>query len=605
LKKSDRRFRLPILADYPSSRFIGLAAATVLIYLLPKIFADPFFILILQTIGFTYMAVLGLDFLVGFTGQKSLGHHGFFAIGGYTTVLLTTKLGWNFWWAFPFAIFFSAIAGVIMAVTAFRAKGPYIAMVTIAFGFVIEVLANRWVALTNGPMGIFGIAKPYWFGSRLSAVGYFYLIAFAALALTMITLNVLSSRVGRTLVAIRESEVAAESLGINVYAWKTMAFVVSGIFAGIGGVFFAHQSSFINSESFRFSQAITFLAAAILGGSGTVFGPLVGTVLLVLLPHIFAGLYKYYLFIYGLILLLSIIFFNKGIVGSLAGLKGFGWLNPKKSRPDRPAEKLAFGVSVPEDGPPLLEVNGLSCHFGGIKAVDGIDYNLSPGRIYGLIGPNGSGKSTLVNVLSGVYQPTAGRVEFRGKIISGAKSHQMAAQGIARTFQAIRLFKHMTVLENIMVGFHLHLRRGFLGHMLRTRETVEEEEAFMRLALALLTRLGMADKADTLVENLPYGHQRLVEIGRALGTFPALLFLDEPAAGMNSHEIRDLREIILDLKAAGIPAIVVIEHHMDLVMNLCESITVLDFGQKICQGTPSEVQGDTKVCTAYLGQAEV
>ena len=604
MKKSERRFPSPILADYTSFRFLGLAAAAVLIYLLPKIFSDPFFILILQTIGFTYMAVLGLDFLVGFTGQKSLGHQGFFAIGGYTTVLFTTKLGWDFWGAFPIAIVFSAIAGLIMAVAAFRAKGPYIAMVTIAFGFVIEVIANRWVELTNGPMGIFGITRPHWFGSPLSATGYFYLIAYAALALTIITLNVLSSRVGRTLVAIRESEVAAESLGINVYAWKTMAFVVSAIFAGIGGVFFAHQSSFINSESFRFSQAITFLAAAILGGSGTVFGPLVGTVLLVLLPHIFAGLYKYYLFIYGLLLLLGIIFFNKGIVGSLANLQGFGWLIPKKTRPNMPAEKLAFAISARENRP-LLEVTGLSRYFGGIKAVDGVDYELYPGCIYGLIGPNGSGKSTLVNVLSGVYQPTAGHVKFKGQIISGAKSHQMAVKGIARTFQTIRLFRHMTVLENILVGFHIHMRRGFFGHMLRTQATVKEEEHFMRLALAVLARLSMTDKADTLVENLPYGHQRLVEIGRALGTFPALLFLDEPAGGMNPHEIRDLREIILDLKAAGIPAIVVIEHHMDLVMNLCESITVLDFGQKICQGTPSEVQGDTKVCTAYLGQAEV
>jgi branched-chain amino acid transport system permease protein len=595
---------MPLLSDYPASRFFGFAMAAVLIYFLPKIFADPFFLLILQTIGFTYMAVLGLDFLVGFTGQKSLGHHGFFAIGGYTTVLLTTRLGWDFWWTLPFAVLFSAIAGLIMAVTAFRAKGPYIAMVTIAFGFVVEVIANRWVALTNGPMGLFGITKPDWFGSRLGTVGYFYLIAYVALLLTIITMNLLSSRVGRTLVAIRESEVAAESLGINVYAWKTMAFVVSGVFAGIGGVFFARQSSFINSESFRFSQAIMFLAAAILGGSGTIFGPLVGTVLLVLLPHLFAGLYKYYLFIYGLILLLSIIFFNRGIVGSLANVKGFGWLTPKKPRPSAVADKLSFDVRVPTDRP-LLAVDGLRRYFGGIKAVDGVDYELRPGCIYGLIGPNGSGKSTLVNVLSGVYQPTAGRIEFKGETISGAKSHQMAVKGIARTFQTIRLFRHMTVLENMMVGFHIHLRRGFWGHMVRTQATVNEEEHFMRLALALLARLGIADKADTLVENLPYGHQRLVEIGRALGTFPALLFLDEPAAGMNPHEIKDLREIILELKVAGIPAIVVIEHHMDLVMNLCESITVLDFGQKICEGTPSVVQSNPKVCAAYLGQAEV
>ena len=595
---------MPIFADYSIQHWIGLIITGIVIYLLPHIFPDEFFLLLLQTIGYTYMAVLGLDFLVGYTGQTSLGHQGFFAIGGYTTALMTTKLGFSFWLGLPVAILFSGVAGLIMAVTAFRAKGPYIAMITIAFGFVIQVIADRWMSLTNGPTGIFGLSKPTWFGNPVDSIGYFYIIGYFALGMTVITMNLLCSRIGRTLKALRENEIAAESLGINVYAWKTIAFVISGIFAGIGGVFFAHQSGFICSESFQFGQAVMFLAAALLGGSGKVFGPLVGTVLIVLLPIVFAGLYKYYLLLYGLVLLLTIIFLKNGIIGSLVRIKGFTWLEPSLPRITAEKENITFNILL-QPNQPLLTVRGLCRYFGGVKALDGIDYDLQPGHIYGLIGPNGSGKTTLINVLSGVYPPSAGTFIFQGERIKKLRSHTIAAKGIARTFQAVRLFHQMSLLENLMVGFHIHLENGFWGHMFRTRKTVEEEKYYMNRSLAILRRLGLEERAYEDVRNLAYGHQRLGEIGRALGVSPAILFLDEPAAGMNPHEIQSLKDNILDIKAAGIPCIVVVEHHMDLVMAVSDSITVLDFGEKIAEGTPAEVQENSKVCAAYLGAERI
>jgi ABC-type branched-subunit amino acid transport system ATPase component/ABC-type branched-subunit amino acid transport system permease subunit len=594
--------RLPVFAFSGPREWVLVAAAAAVLVALPLVLDDPFFILVMQSLAYLFIVTLGLDILVGWTGQISLGHAGLYAVGAYTTALLATRLGLPFWVSAPIGVALAGLFGAALAIPSLRAKGPYLAMVTIAFGFMAEVTSNRW-SLTGGPMGIMSIpASTLPNGSAMTPTQYFWLIAATALTCHLFAANLFRARIGRTLLALQASELAAQSVGISVFGYKVLAFVVSSVYAGIGGVFFAHQNGFINSDTFVFALSVSFLTSALMGGSGTLYGPLIGSLILNLIPTVFARLQEYQLYIYGSIILATIVFLPKGIVGSLRQLPMLRRLERPHAAivPDRSA--LDFARDAVSDGP-ILEVHGLARSFGGIRALSGVDVAIERGTVHGLIGPNGSGKSTFVNVVTGVYRASAGCIFLGGVPLAPRAPHRMARLGVTRTFQSIRLFGELSVIDNVMVGFHLQFNCGFFAQLLQTRAAVAEERSFRRKAMALLEFVGLAARAHDPARNLSYGQQRLLEIARALATRPLLLMLDEPAAGVSPTELHHLARIIRDIKQAGV-TLLVIEHHMELIMGISDVISVLDFGQKIAEGTTAAVREDQKVIEAYLGVPE-
>ncbi len=577
------------------------------------------------------LAAIGLSLLMGLAGQVSLGHAAFFAIGAYTQAILLTKYQVPGALAALAAALAAMVVALLVGLPLLRLRGHFLALATLGLGIIVSVVA-RELDITGGTSGIFGIPKPAILGRVYdSPREFFWLMTPIVVLGLLLASNLVRSRTGRALSAVNDSEVAAECLGVNTFALRLRVFVLSAGYAGLAGVCYAYWLGIVSPEAAGFELSVQFLLMVVLGGLGTVWGALVGAIAVegldetmrVLVPKIVPGATgEVQLIGFGVVLVLLIVLLPGGLAqlwamttarwrrrtGPATAAEAAAAATGEDHR--EPAEPAAGGSpsaalaqvldagQVPDRGTVVLAVRGLTKRYGGVVAVDAVDFDVHAGEILALIGPNGAGKTTCFNIVSGVLAPTAGTVEVAQRRVEGRRPHVVASLGATRTFQSLQVFGSSTVLGNVKVARHLRSRSGVLRGMLAL--TGREERAVESAAQAAVAALGLSDDTERLVGDLPFGRQRQVEVARALALSPTLLLLDEPMAGLSGAERDELAALLRATRTAGV-AVVLVEHDVEAVMALADRVAVLDDGRLIALGSPAVVRTDPAVVAAYLG----
>ena len=582
---------------------VGLAVCAV-----PLVSPNNFWVFFVAGIGISLILVASLNLAMGFTGLVSMAHTGLFAVGAYISGLLIVKTGLPFWLSVPAAVLGAAAVGALMSLAALRAAHLYFAMITLAFNLILLEIAIEADGITGGFVGVLGVGRPSLFGPRLGLGEYFYLVWLVVGLSLVFVRNVVQSRFGRAFIALRDSEDAAAALGVPPFRAKLQSFTLSAALAGLAGALFASLNGFVNPSLAGLESSLNLFIAMLIGGVGTLAGPLLGMFALTLVQQAIAPIALYQALIFGVILLLSMVLTPTGFVGTWQSTRwGRRRVGGRAAARDGAASiRDLLDVRPPETGAeiPALEVRGLRKSFGGLRALSGVDLDVRAGTIHGLVGPNGSGKTTLVNIVAGYYARDGGEVHFFGRPWRGQRPHEVARAGLIRIFQAAHLFGHTTVLENMLVGLHLATRVSLPAVVLRLSTFGREERELLRTATDFLGAVGLADLADRQASSLSHGQQRLLEVARALGARPRLLILDEPATGLAAEELERLARLVREVRDSGV-TVLLIEHNMAFVMGLCDWVTVLDGGERIAHGPPSAVQRDARVIEAYLATSRV
>jgi ABC-type branched-subunit amino acid transport system ATPase component/ABC-type branched-subunit amino acid transport system permease subunit len=562
---------------------------------------SPFAITLLNYIGISALVALGLVLLTGMGGLTSFGQAAFVGIGAYATAWLTVAQGLSPWLGLGLALLASGAVAALLGAVTLRLGGHFLPLSTIAWGIAIFFLFGN-IAAFGGHNGLAGVPPvtlgPLSFATNSAMYGLIWLFLGAALWLVS---NLLQSREGRAIRSLRGGAVMVESLGISVFRTRLMAFVIAALLAGLSGWLYAHMTRFVSPAPFDVRPSIDYLLMAIAGGAGHVVGAVVGATIVTLLKNWLQDVLP---LVTGsnaaqLEIVVFSILFVLLLQHARGGLVPFVTRRLPRPLPPLPTEAPPLPRrDLPAPGTPLLSVEGMTKRFGGLVAVNEVGFELKAGEILGLIGPNGAGKSTMFNLITGALKATAGRVRFAGEDITGWPQRRIAAAGIARTFQHVKLRPNMTLLDNVVLGAYARTRAGYLQGALRLDRTEERQARFE--ALQQLRRVGLGDRPYELAGNLALGSQRTLEVARALAADPALIVLDEPAAGLRRLEKQALADLLRSLRAEGV-TILLVEHDMDFVMNLCDRLVVMDFGSKLTEGLPAAVRADRRVQEAYLG----
>jgi branched-chain amino acid transport system permease protein len=573
--------------------FLGIFAVAMV---LPFV-SNDYWALIGTRAAIYWVLVAGLNLIVGFAGHLAIGYVALLTLGAYTTSVLVAGNVMPpvpVFVALPIAGCVGAIFGVIVGLPALRLRTFYFAMSTLGFATIVTQIALAWQSVTGGGIGIAGPEFPEPFNT---AWGYYYLcIGFAGVC-TWMSANIAHSRFGRALIAVRDAEVAAEAIGISKPHMLIAIFLFAGALAAIAGGLFASLQTYITPDAFTFDLSILFFIAILIGGRGSILGPMLGTIILTILPEIAAPLAAWSTFLYAVLLLVIVL----AMPGGIAALLDFRNRRPLASNRAIVPRPAALGDVMRRTGAgKMLSLRGIVLSFGNVRAIDGLDLDVKPGQIHGLIGPNGSGKTTTLNVISGYYAAKAGTMTLGDDVLPPGLPVLRAPSGISRTFQTPRVIGEASVLQNVMIGGTIEGEATFVEAMLLLPRHHRDERMLAAKARALLGVVGLETLAGIRADRLQHSELRFIEIARALMLEPDFLLLDEPAAGLSGDEIERLAGLIKAIAQRG-TGVLLVEHHADLIFDICDQVTVLNLGRTLAAGTPAEIRVHKEVVSAYLG----